>query len=1048
MYTLLLLALFCVGGAALPAGTVAPLDFALQIDGSHPFGDLTARYKVQQWKVEQGLPQNHVTCLLQSHDGYLWIGTVFGLARYDGVRFTIFEKASLPLMEETDDHVLGLAEDNDHAIWVCTRRGLLRRHDHTWQGFTTGGKELGEYQPTGVCVAKGGGVWVGVQGALIRFDAKGPSTVFKLDFQPPVRSVRMLSEDDQGTIWLADRYRVMRWTPGEEKAALVFDYTKGAGWVHYLFRKADGTIAFGGQFGCYEIADNKPRLVAGFKRTEEGVTTNTVFSIAEDGHGRIWMAENGGLVQAIKRPGGQEPIQIGTHRNPGLTSVEKIMMDAEGNLWVGTTYDGLLFLKEHHFTTLRIPGGRSPNDVWSVCEDNHGAIWMGTSRDLLRWHQNRLEPFGPPFPAMGNGLVFSVMPDPKAGLWVGYAGHGIYHFDGSAWQLGPRANADVTMRNGLHTRCSLVDRQGALWFGTMDGLFRWQDQNLTHFTTTNGLPGLDIRALYEDREGGLWIGTAAAGASRYHGGHFTNYTRKDGLRDLQISAFLAEPDGTLWIGTASGLVRHRPGQLRTLTKKEGMYDNLINQILADDHGFLWISCNRGIYRISSEEANAVADGTLDQLTSLPFGESDGMVSAETNGGSQPAGWKARDGVLWFASTKGLVRVDPKEFLVARRTPSVVIEQVLANGTVRYGDGAELDPGAIRSADGRWREPRAGPEGPFHLHFSAGLARVVEIRYTANSFGDPSKVRFQYRLLGHDRNWQEAGDRRMTHYTNLDPGRYEFEIRACTSHGLWGPVDRHLTFAIAPFFYQTKWFFALVLLAIVGSAFGLQSYRLRTQRLFLQLEKDHALEKERARIAKDMHDDLGARLTQLGMLSQAMESPSFRAQADEATHLPKISALTREAVRSLDEIVWAVSPGKNSLDQLAGYLAQSAQDLISPSGLRFELQMPQHIPPVPLTTELRHNVFLVSKEALNNAVKHSGAQCVRLEFSHVEGEACVIISDDGQGFNLSEASGAGNGLANMRKRAESIGACFELNSDRQRGTRIKVRFPLSTNGTHS
>lgn len=1039
----LLLAILIAWGGIASGQDLLSSNFSLQTDGTHPFGDLTTRYRVQQWKVEQGMPQNHVTCLMQSHDGYVWVGTVFGLARYDGVRFTVFEKSSLPLMVETDDHIMGLAEDRDHAIWVCTRNGLLRRQDHTWTAYTTGGPELGKYQPTGVCDSRDGGVWIGVQGAIMRFDKSGPKESIKLEFSPPVRSVRMLAEDNRGRVWAADRYRVMRWDPEEKRAVMVFDYSKAIGWVHYLFKDPDdGTIRFGGQSGAYKIENDKPRLIGGFKTSSAGTLTNTVFAIADDGHGRVWTAEDGRLVQSIVGKAGEEPQEIGVHRHPGLTSVEKLLRDADGNLWVGTEYDGLLFIKEHHIATLIAPGGRTQNNLWSVCEDNEGAIWIGSSRDLLRWHHNELTPFGPPPSSIPSGLVFSVAPDPKGGIWVGYAGYGLFHFDGSRWIPSPQANLKSNAMNELNTRSILTRRDGSVWFGTLNGLYSWSKEQLVHYTKTNGLPANDVRALHEDREGNLWIGTYNDGLSRYSQGKFQNFGRQEGLKDLQISAFLEEADGSLWIGTSSGLARYRQGIFRTLTRKEGLYDNLVNHIVADDYGSYWISCNRGIYRISKEEARDVADGKLDVLTSIPFGESEGMQSAETNGGSQPAGWKSRDGILWFPTGNGLVRIDPKDFLITKSRPSVVIEQVIANGVIRYGDGADSDPQAVQSNQRRWSEEGSQPERPFHLKFPAGQAGVVEIRYTANSFGDPSKVRFQYRMIGHDRGWQEAGDRRVAHYTNLDPGDYEFEIRACNSHGLWGPIDRHLTFNIAHYFHQTWWFYSLALLGVLASVMAIQSYRLKTQRKILQLEKEHALEKERARIAKDMHDDLGARLTQLGMISQAIESPGFQTHPGESSPLPRISALARDAVRSLDEIVWAVSPGKNSLDQLAGYLVQSAQDLITPSGLRFELQMPAQIPPLPLTSELRHNVFLVSKEALNNAVKHSGGNCIRLEFSHNPTEACVIISDDGDGFIIADAAGAGNGLANMRKRAESVGASFALMSQRNQGTRIEVRFPLS------
>lgn len=996
-----------------------------------PFGDLTTRYRVVQWKVEQGLPQNHVTCLLQTHDGYIWVGTVFGLARYDGVRFTVFEKSTLPWMEETDDHILGLGEDNEQALWVCTRNGLLRHQDHVWTGFKTGGEQLRQYQPTGVCTASGGGVWIGVQGAILRFFKEGPKEEIKLQFTPPVRSVRMLTEDSNGILYVADRYRVMRVDPVSHTAEVIFDYTQKNGWVHYLIRDPHGKVRFGGDFGAYEIVDGRPQPLKVTSDASQQLLRSRVNSYGEDPQGRFWFVADGRLCQF--QPGDSNGVGelIGSHNHPGLASVEKVLVDAAGNLWVGTSYDGLLFLQERRLTTLQVSKERAENDVWSVCQDARGSIWFGTSRDLFRWKDEAVTHFSVPHPSIHKGQIFSLYPDPQGFLWVGYAGLGLFKLKEEQWEYGPVVNLNGASSGDYHVRCLLTAADGSLWFGMPDGLHHFARGQHTLYTPKDGLAGKDVRALLEDRSGRLWAGTYDSGVSRFCDGKFENFSKASGLAHPQIASMCEDSNGAVWIGTASGLTRYKDGSFSTLTRRQGLFDNLVNHILADDYGSFWISCNRGIYRISIQEANAVADGLLKTLTSVPFGEADGMQSAETNGGTQPAGWKGKDGILWFPSTKGLVRIDPKRIESVVNPSRVVVEQVIADGRIAYGDGMGLSLGSSAHS----------VSDAMPLIFEPDDADVLEIRYTTSCFEEPTKVRFQYRMVGHDREWQEAGDRRVTHYTNLNPGSYEFQIRACDHRGVWGPIDRQLRFKIRPHIYQTWWFYVSMVALVVLIGYGIQFYRLRIQHRIWELEKQHALEKERARIAKDMHDDLGARLTQLGMISELVESPGFQPDPEGTRRIPKVSQLAREAVRSLDEIVWAVSPGKNSLDQLAGYLVQTAQDFIAPSGVRFELVMPSSIPPLPLTTEMRHNVFLVSKEALNNAMKHAGARCIRLEFVFTTEEASFVISDDGRGFVVQDASHSGNGLANMRKRAESVGASFDLRSQPNAGTWVQIRFPL-------
>lgn len=1008
------------------------------------FGDLTSRYRVLQWKVEQGLPQNHITCLHQTSDGYLWFGTVFGLARYDGVRFTIIEKATLPLMEKTDDHILGITEDSDRTLWVCAKRGLLHQVNHQWSAYLKADPALDNTEPTGVTPARRGGVWVGVQGKIYHFTSQGRQKTYESPF-PEVRSVRMLLEDLEGRVWYADRYRVMRWNPATDESVMILNNSGRQGWVRYMHLDPDGIVNFGGHFGAWRNVNDTLEMIAGLDVVNGIRVTNEVQAIVHLEGNKAWLAEEGRLLQIKKQTSSTTPQEIiGTHQHPGLVSNECLLRDAESNLWVGSISDGLLLLQERRFSTLQISTNRNDNDVWTVCEDRDKTIWIGTTHDLFRLKNNQIQRYLNPKGTNYTGLVYSLMPDPDGSLWVGYGGIGLQHLKNDTYSAAwPHPLVDrETVLPELNIRSLYRDDKGTVWFGTLDGLHRLEGGVHTLVTTNKNFPNLDVRAIHRDSDGVFWLGSYGQGLIRMEGNEMRQFTREHGLRDLEVTCIVEDKDKALWLGTGSGLTRVKHGQFKTLTHREGLFDNVVNWILPDDLDNFWISCNRGIYRIARKDANAVADGTEATLTSTPFGESDGMLSAETNGGSQPSGWKAADGTLWFPTTKGLVRIDPFHVQSNLKTPRVVIEHVIANNRIRYGDGMRAGR-EMRSGESALETSKEKATSPLNLSLAAGEARVIEIRYTATSFEEPSKVRFQYQLAGHDRNWREADDRRITYYTNLDPGEYRFRIRACNNHGHWGDIEESLTFSLAPFFYQTWWFYTLCACLVLGIASGIQAIRLNIQRRILQFEKQHALERERARIAKDMHDDLGARLTHLGLVSELVESPGFNSSERAGNRLPKVSALARDAVRSLDEIVWAVSPKKNSLDQLAGYLAQTAQDMIMPSGLSFDLRMPPNIPAIPLTTELRHNVFLVCKEAVNNAIKHSGGARIGLTLAFDQQGGRLAITDDGHGFQMQEAEGLGNGLANMRKRAESVNASFHLESAPHYGTRIEIHFPFDT-----
>jgi signal transduction histidine kinase len=487
-----------------------------------------------------------------------------------------------------------------------------------------------------------------------------------------------------------------------------------------------------------------------------------------------------------------------------------------------------------------------------------------------------------------------------------------------------------------------------------------------------------------------------------------------------IHALLPEADGTVWVGTSiGGLMRIKQGVRSSVTRMHGLPDDSVFQFLLDGAGQLWCGSPRGLFRVSLQELNEVADGRADKIAVFTYGRSDGLADFPFSNVASPANCRARDGRFWFATAKGVVSFRPDELPVNREVPPVVIEEVQING------------GPVAPRDG--------------LFFSSQTERF-QFHYTALSFTAPDKVRFRHRMDGVDADWVEAGANRQAVYSQLKPGSYRFQVIAANNDGVWNLRGATLSFTVEPVFWQTRWFAVVaagLLAAGVVGAFRLATVR-RLRRRLARLHEQHTLEQERTRIAQDIHDELGASLTQIGMLA-SFAGKSVDRPVEVAADLKKITDTAHEAVRAMDAIVWAINPHNNSLENFAAYVSRFAESFLPSAGIRFRFDAPADLPEQSLGSEQRHQLFLVVREALNNVVRHARAQEVWLRLTVRDGWFVVQIEDDGRGLPASEPEPGSDGLANMRQRIESIGGVFEVESKPSAGTRLKIRLPLAGSG---
>jgi signal transduction histidine kinase/CheY-like chemotaxis protein/ligand-binding sensor domain-containing protein len=563
---------------------------------------------------------------------------------------------------------------------------------------------------------------------------------------------------------------------------------------------------------------------------KDGPDRYSVKSVYEDKHGTLWIGTDG---HGLERIGDGKVSAYTTKEGLSSDTVSAIMEDGEGSLWLGTFGGGLVRLKDASFITYGNKQGLSMENVIPVYESHDGSIWIGTSSGLNRLKDGKVTHYTSK-QGLPNDEVWSLAEGRDGSIWVGTKGDGFARI-----QKGGITTYNT--ENGLSNdsiRALLEDQQGNLWIGTRSGgLNRFRDGRFTLYSTRDGLPSDVIRVLYQDPAGTLWIGTGG-GLVAMEGGSFRTYTTKDGLASNETCSIYRDREGPFWIGScAGGLSRFKDGRFTAYTTRQGLFDDNVFQILEDDQGNLWMSCNKGVYRVSKKELNEFAGGVIKRIHCVSYGVSDGMGSRECNGGFQPAGWKTKDGRLWFPTVKGVAVVDPAHLKTDDQPPRVVVEQVSIDGEpVPEMRNIKVPPGHSK----------------------------LEFCYTGLSFSAPRKVQFKFQLVGFDGNWVDAGSRRIAYYTNVPAGRYRFRVIAGSGEGFWNREGASVDIDLEPHFYQTLWFYSVSALLLLAAAIG--GYRLRIRQI-------RAHEKELEWRVKERTEELQKEIIERKRAEEAAEAAS-------------------------------------------------------------------------------------------------------------------------------------------------------------------------------
>ena len=982
-------------------------------------------YVVDTWQTEDGLPQNSVTALAQTRDGYLWVGTQDGLARFDGVRFVPFNAHNTPAIRNS--RIVQLFEDRKGAFWIGTEdAGLVRSEGRQLTAFSTPNEGTAYNYARVLCDDSEGGLWIAsCENQLVRWRG-GSFTVVSTNWNLTGTSVSAVAGDLAGQVWVGtdrelavSRAEAMEtvWGRGQEEGFRVeFLATSRAG-------------------GCWVVANGRVRRFNARQWAADlgmyAWTNRVVYGLYEDRSGYVWVATMGDGLFRYSTNG--SVLRLTTQQGLPTDFVRCVTEDREGNLWVGTEGGGLCRLKPTLFETHGQREGLSSDQVQTVQEDDEGALWIGTNGDGLdRIKDGKVERFGLA-QGLSNGHLWSVLRDGGGVVWAG-TWAGLFKREHDQFV---RASDDVNI--GGSVTALYEDSRGVLWVGqqTLGGLACWRDGHAVALRIPGTAGGRDVRALAEDSDGALWIGTNGDGLYRFKDGQFTRFGLAQGLSSETVWCLLAEADGGLWIGTVhGGLSRWRHGTITTCTTENGLPNNVICQILDDHHGQLWLGSHDGVFRIRKDELDRFADGGSQTVQTLSFTKADGLPSMECSGGSQPSGCRSRDGRLWFPTVKGLAAVDPSKVRLNPLPPPVVIEEAIVDGVaaplVRLTPEAERSPGSL---------PKGLSIDPRMLQMGPGKQRL-EFRFTGLSLTAPQKVRFKYRLEGLGGGWVDAGTRRVAQYEYLPPGEYRFHVTACNNDGVWNEVGDMLALTVLPYFWQTGWFqvsaagFLVALTALMAQQISTRRLQFKLQRA----EQERALERERTRISRDIHDDLGARLTKIGMLTAQAERQS-QAGGSLTPQLRDIALTAREMVEAMDVTVWAVNPRNDTFNHLANYLVHYTEEFFRHSDVVCQLDLPTELPDWPISAEARHNVFLVVKEALNNVARHAAASEVRLELKLKGVTLTIAVRDNGRGFDPSEPGQGGNGLRNMAQRLQQLGGRLRVDSVPGAGACITLELDL-------
>jgi len=980
---------------------------------------------IRIWQRTHGLPADSVTAIIQTRDGFLWLGTSEGLFRFDGDKFTpvlltgrainnslwvtalaedarghlwigtqqdgLFKLAEGQIHQYTaprhllDSSVTSLAADNHGQVWIGTKSGLSRARDDEFKSFTVA-DGLRDELVTGVAVARSGPVWITTRGGMCQYTNEHIVPYeFPTDSQGRRPEYLGAYEDRRGNLWAFGDTYLINLTEGKR-----FNYFRG-----------------------------------------NEATSVRIWSLCEGRDGRLWIGTSGRGLFCFDDNRFQ-PVMLGELRWP--YDVRAICEDREGNLWLGTSGGGLVQLRPQPVHTLRASVGLPTSQPTALALDAMGRVCVGYARGgLFVSEGGRFERFSGGHEVQD--FVTSLAIAPEGTLWAGTLGGGLY-------ALAKDRLVQFTTAHGLADNLVLAvcaDHEGGVWASTSAGTVHYfQGQTAKRFDVGDGLTGSPVTVLLTRTSGEIWLGAEDGAVLRHDRGKFMLAQAPEKVERRPILALSEGEQGRLWIGTAGGgLACLANGNSTVWNTRNGLPNDVVAGVVEDATRNLWLATSAGIYRVTHSAVTAAQSDPSVALACKLMSDAKTSFEAATVFGGRRA-LQAREGKLWFATSESVLQVDTRRTQVEQSPLPVYLENV----TFLRQPPLPL----LRTAT--WA---SGISNNVPLDLS-GDVRSLEFRFTALNFTAPDKTRFRHMLEGFDQDWVEDGPARSKRYDRLPYGRYKFRVAAHAGDGDWQEAPMAFAFVLPTPLYLQPWAIGLYCVAAIALVAGIVrevSHR-RLRHALAQLEQQQALERERMRIARDMHDEIGSKLTKISFLSEHAKVDA-KSAGPLAAKVESIAVASRELLQTMDEIVWVVNPRNDSLEHLAAYLSHYADEYFQNTSVECEVRLPRAIPHHPLSSEARHNLFLTFEETLNNVLKHSGATKVKVEMNLTGLEFEINVTDDGRGFDLrstpagngnARGQRGGNGLRNMRQRLADIGGECIIRSQPGQGTSVSLKLRLN------
>jgi signal transduction histidine kinase/ligand-binding sensor domain-containing protein len=951
-------------------------------------------YVIRSWDIRDGLNHGSINAVQRTKDGYLLLETRRGLLRFDGTQFKTFNPWDSATSQTND---IRCSLDHAGSFWFATPDGLFNLSTERKEG-----SRITKAQVPGVeslLAGPGGTVFAKTaSNQIVRFSPGKQPAILQPPYAARIQAEGLTASNCLAIatgreLWVEKEGQFIRWPwvdgdSAPERITRIATSRGGGVWLasgERVLRVRESERSF-------------------WPQVKEGVAPRAaVTAILEDRHGRLWAGASSGGIYCFDMESGWR--HVSPRRSRSFGAVSALYEDAEGAIWVGTSAGILHQVKLRVVSTWSLPATAQENVPQTVCVAKDGAVWIGTDgAGVYRFKEGAFSHYGPEH-GLSNSTVIAILEDRQTNLWFGTYG-GLFRL--SEEKFLPELEAPL---NGRSVPTLFQDSAGDLWIGSVGCVLRKSPARTVQFELGPGNERFEIRAIAEGPNGQLWIGSRGGGLFRFADGRMEKVPF---FNRPVVMALHRDAEGVLWVGTLNnGLFRLQGDELRHWFIRDGLPSNTLYAVAEDERGNLWLNSNAGVFGLTKQALEHYQPGLTAPLVNIHLAVP-GLADRGTGSG-QPAVAFSPDGRLWFPLEHGLVTFNPAMLIRERPNWPLIIEGV--------------------SADGVEQPLIAGR--PVKL---LSGARRLEVRYTVADLDAPARLKFRYKLEGLDDQWVEAGWHRSASYGALPPGRYQFQVMYSGSQDTWRGMAEPLVLDIVPRYWERRWFQALCAFVVLGGATASARAveRSRTKRKVERLELQQTMEKERRRIAQDLHDDLGAGLTEimlLGELAKRNDLPPREAQAQISTMTDK----ARRLASAMDEVVWTVNPKNDSVPNLASYICDYAREFFRASAARCRIDMPPELPPITLAAQARHNLFLAVKEALSNAAKHSGAAEVWLHLRCDAHHFVVTVEDNGRGFVPEETSR--NGLKNMHQRLLAAGGRTELSSHPGQGTTVRFLLPL-------